>query len=465
LISGHRGRRAALSLLTLVLAVLIVRLGAFVVDFGRRSLRMDFAAFHTAGRAEGAGLSPYLNHVERDPPIWDGIDTYRHSRFLYPPPVAHAFRPLGALHYHQAKHAWMLLCLGALGGALWIAAREAGLRSSAAWLGLGILAAAYYPLLALLERGQADSLTLLLVLGAMAWVSAGPRRALAAGALLAGAVWLKLHCVFLVPLLLLERRWRTLGGFAGAAAALVAASLVVDGPERMREYVRHDLPRIARYGERGTSEMRLPRAILQPITESLASGRTTVDGRAYDVETLSFVLNASLVRTPLGRSTWSALRALGLPVAPAHISLVFFSIACLLVLALLLVLRRHGRSRARERSRLVDWQIALVLVLLCAPATWAMGTVWLLPAGAIVLGELGRRSSAAHGIWTVVVASGLLVACVPYGIGRALVPARVLDAQYIVAELLCLAGLLGLRARNGDAPAMTADSSMLTARS
>jgi hypothetical protein len=57
-----------------------------------------------------------------------------------------------------------------------------------------------------------------------------------------------------------------------------------------------------------------------------------------------------------------------------------------------------------------------------------------------------RRTSTAARIASASVAAGLLLACVPYGLGRALLPERALDAQYIVAELLCLAGLVALRA-------------------
>ena len=442
---AERARRLAPWLLAVVLVALLVRLGAYALDFGRRSLQMDFAAYYAAGQAESAGLSPYLNHVAHDPPIWDGVATYRTSRFLYPPPVAHAFRPLAALPYSSAKVVWMVLSLAALAGALWIAGRAAGLRSHVAWLALASLAGAWYPLLALLERGQADSLTLLLVLGAMVLSASGPRRALAAGALLAGAVWLKLHCVLLVPLLVLERRWRALAGFAAGAAALVALGLGLDGPGQTLDYVAHDLPRIARHGERGPSETRLPPELLEPVVAALANGRTTLDGRTWDVEALRFALNGSLVRTPLGRATWSAARGIGLPLAPAHVSLVFFGAAVLLALALGI-----GRARVRGESgitRLVDWQIALVAVLLCAPATWAMATVWLLPAGAIVLAELGRPTSTRARVALAVVAAGLLIACVPYALGRALVPERVLDAQYVAAELLCLGGLALLRVR------------------
>jgi len=443
-------------LLTAVLVLLLLRLGWYAVDFGQRSLQMDFSAFWAAGRAVDAGLSPYVNHVTRNPPIWDGIDTYRHSRFLYPPLVARAFQPLGRMPYHEAKFVWMLLSLAALAGALALAARQVGIeRSLPSVLALAILVAAFFPVLTLIERGQNDSVTLLLLLGAIGWTSSGPRRSLASGALLAAATWLKLHCVFLIPFVLLRRRWRVLVGFFAASGALVLIGLIIDGPQALTEYLRRELPRIARYGERGSREMRLPAQTLQPLVESIASGRTLLDGRTYDVEAFQFVLNGSLVRTPIGRATWSTIRSVGVPIAPGHVSLVFFAVGLAGCIAWQ---RRFGPPGRGDRStgNLIYWQSALVVVLLCAPVTWAMGVVWLLPVGAIVLREMKTRAGRLHALSLGACVAGLTVAAVPDRVARVFArpffePA--IDYRYIVAELLCLAGLAGLWSVRGTRPA------------
>jgi hypothetical protein len=433
--------------LAIVLALLLGRLAILIVTFGNESLQMAFSAFYAAGQAVEADLSPYVNHVERVPPIWDGVDTYRHSRFLYPPLVARVFRPLTLLSYHQAKFVWMLSSLVALGWALWFAARAAGLsRRPRDLLIIGIVAAAFFPLLTLLERGQIDSVTMLLLVVAIVSLRGGARVSFAAGVLLSVATLLKLHCVFLVPFLVIRKRWWALGGLVGGGAVLLLLSLVLDGRALVYDYLTRELPRISRYGERGSREMRLPPQTLRPIMETIGTGRTVMDGRQYDIESLRFVLNASAVRTPLGRATWAGLKGLGFPVAPAQVSLVFLGV---FLVGLVAWQRWFGVPEGPDRDiwDLVYWQAVLVIILLCAPVTWAMSTVWLLPIAAIVMRELPRLTSRAHVLSVFACALGLFVAGIPDTVGGAVVRPlgeRVMDAKYIVAELLCMIGLLGL---------------------
>ncbi len=89
---------------------------------------MDFAAFYTAGEALNHGLSPYVNHVTRDPPIWDGVDAFQHSRFLYPPLAAVLFQPIALLPYGVAKYLWMLLNLISVCCSLFITVKTISLK-------------------------------------------------------------------------------------------------------------------------------------------------------------------------------------------------------------------------------------------------------------------------------------------------------------------------------------------------
>lgn len=176
-----------------------------------------------------------------------------------------------------------------------------------------------------------------------------------------------------------------------------------------------------------------------------------MDGRAYEPEALQFVLNASMVRTPLGRAIWNGLKSAGLSVAPGFVSLALLAV----FLALLAGWQLRSGLPAVGLSGLAElayWQSVMVVVLLCAPATWAMNTVWLLPVGVIALlawrvapGPRGVASSVLCGL-------GLLIAGTPDGWARlVLSPAGEFwpNAKYIIAELLCLAGLLGMW-RHGD---------------
>jgi hypothetical protein len=111
-------------LLIVALAGLAIRLAVFVADVGQTSLQMDLSSFYAAGQAVDAGLSPYVNHVANDPPIWDGVDRYRHSRFLYPPLAARVFQPMSWIGYHTVKFLWMLASLVAVAAAVGIAIKR-----------------------------------------------------------------------------------------------------------------------------------------------------------------------------------------------------------------------------------------------------------------------------------------------------------------------------------------------------
>jgi hypothetical protein len=419
-------------LLILVLAALVIRLGLFLVEVGQTSLQMDLSSFYAAGQAVDAGLSPYVNHVANDPPIWDGIGRYRHSRFLYPPLAARLFQPLSWIGYQTVKFAWMLASLAAVAAAVGLAIRRTIGWSLDRILIAAIVVAGFFPMLTLLERGQIDGFTLLAIVAAMTWPR-GRRTTIAAGALLALATLLKLHCIFLVPFLVLGRRWRLLAGFAAGLVALFLIGGVVDGLSALPAYVTDEMPRISRYGEGGTREMALPASSFQRVLAGAEPGKTVMDGRAYDPEHFSFVLNASAVRTPLGRWVWSSVKSAGIPLSPGHVSIVFLAVGVGLVASLL---------RGTASNDLLHGQIALTVVLLCAPATWAMSVVWMLPAVVILLATWKNRNDRSAKIGWFVCAAGLLLAGVPESWLRVVTVS--IESRYIVALTFCLAGLIAL---------------------
>ena len=446
-------RRVAVAVLALVVALLCVRLVSYCLEFGSRGLQMDFAAYYTAGQAESRGLSPYVNHVATDALLWDGVGLYHHSRFLYPPPAAHLFRPLAALPYAVAKRIWIVLTLAALGAALALAARCATRRArSVDALAVAGVTAAFFPLLALVERGQADALTLLLMIVAIGWMRR-PGGGIPAGLVLALATLLKLQCAFALPFVLARRRFTTALGFALGLGALALTALAVDGPRALHDYVTQQFPRISRYGEDGPRAMRLPPETFERFAAAVGPGRTVKDGQGYEIESLEFVLNASLVRTPLGRGVWEALRDAGIQIAPAQVSWLLLAVA----FALLLPWQRRLALDARTSRPLDDfiyWQAVLLVILLCAPVSWATGVVWMLPLVWIAIAALrepGRRGLAAIALCC----EALLFAAIgdPWLLA-ATGPGGFAAWKYVAAELLALGGLvlLGLaRARTAAA--------------
>jgi hypothetical protein len=435
----------ALKVLLIVLSVLaLLRVIGFVRAFGDESLQMDFAAFYTAGEALNARLSPYESHILRSPPIWDGVDRFQHSRFLYPPLVATLFRPVAYLSYHTAKIAWMALSLVALVASLGLAMRSTGigLSETAAWA-TWLVAFSFHPLLTFLERGQIDSLTLLLLTGGIALLCTRRREGLA-GFLIALATLLKLHTVLLLPFLVLRKRWRALIGYAVGGVLLLTLSLILDGPALLVRYATVEFPRISHFGEGGTPEMLVDPAALAALQPG--EGLTAKDGRVYQLESFSFVSNATLGRTRTGRSLQALLVISGIPSAQSVTALVFFSA---LFGAVVLLQRRAGLADGSSPQRdFLYWQLGLVIVLLSAPLTWVMNAIWLLTLVPLTARELARRQPWHRSLAPVLVALGLVVAALPDHVTFSLLlPARYIGEaawqKYVIAQLAVALGLMG----------------------
>src|SRR5262249_4219029 len=149
-----------------------------------------------------------------------------------------------------------------------------------------------FPVRLLLERGQVDGLTLLLVSGCVLPLARG--RDSAAGVSLALATLLKLNAVLLAAFLLLRRRPRALAGLLGGIALLLAASALLNGRTALSDYALVQLPRISAYGEVGPDL--LDAETLRRLRAGVPEGFTRKAGRLYRSETTSFVANASLAR-------------------------------------------------------------------------------------------------------------------------------------------------------------------------
>jgi hypothetical protein len=436
------------------LALAAVRLGVLADHIAAHSLQMDFSAFYTAGEALRRGLSPYVNNYRAG--VWDGVDAYVHSRFLYPPLVATFLKPLALLPYALAKRWWIAASLAALAWALWTAARICGLgRRPAALAALGLIAAAFHPLLTLLERGQIDTVTLALVVQAAAWLAEGPAagrrgraRAWGAGGLLALATLLKLNIGLVGLLLPVRRRWRAALGFAAGGVLLLLASLAADGPATVADYLHHELPRIARFGEGGPD--RLPAAALRPLLAGVPPGDTRKDGRIYSLADFGFVANATLVRPLQERLHVANPTRLSLLLGGVYVALAAAAEACSVLGA------RRARSPAPglppPLAEFAYWNMAFVAVLLTGPLTWVMNVVWLLPTAAVLLGAYGTLARPAQAVPFALCALGLAWAALPDPLAFPLLLApgthwRPLQDpwKYVVAEGAVLVGLAGLR--------------------
>ena len=431
--------RAARLVLAALLAAAALRLGARVVAFVTGSLQLDYAAYDTAGDAVRAGLDPYRTWPDHEPPLWDGKSPYTHSRFLYPPLVAFLFAPLAALPYAVAKSILTLASLLALGAAFLVLTRGLPVARRAA-IALGLMTA--HPLLALLERGQVDAFTLLLVTLAFAPALRGRVPGLGSGLGLALATLLKLNAAYLAAFWLIRRFRSGLLGFALGGAVLVLLSLAVHGPAPLRDYATRELPRIARYGEDGPRASRLAGETLERLRGEVPEGFVRRDGHPYAVEPFGFVANASLARV-LAR----ALRGTAIPLGAFVLSLMIVAVA-------LGFAARASPSSWEPTDELAFLSTATAAVLLAGPLTWAMNVVWLLPA-AVLLAVLVPPRSRYDRRAVVLLGLGLLLAWAPdQHTAPWLYPWRpsLGDYKYVVAEVLVLAGGLARLGRSAPGP-------------
>jgi hypothetical protein len=423
-----------------VLVVSVWRLAVLAARFGLESVQADFSAFYTAGQAARAGLSPYWTAPDHEPPLWDGVDLYTPSRFLYPPLAASLFAPLTLLSYVAAKHLWMVLTVAAVVLSQSVLMRALRWRAPLeARLGLAAFTCLFQPLVLHLERGQVDAFTLLVIaLALRPMVSAG-RDSVASGVLLAVGSVLKPNVAGLLPFLLLRRRWRALAGFAAGALGAVLATVALHGTQGLAAYLTRELPRISVEGEAHGDQMRLPSGVLARLRAGAPEGMTLRDGRLYRIESFRFTTNASLAR-PLKRR-------LGLRIGPSKLSLLV--LAGLVALAGLRQLRQAGPlASAGSLHELAYWQGAMAAVLLAWPVTWAMNAVWLLPAALIVVRAWPDARAIGERVALAACVCGLLLAAVPDGIAE-MAMGRLASLRYVIGETLVFVSLMAGLARQG----------------
>jgi hypothetical protein len=153
------------------------------------------------------------------------------TQYSNTPLLAWIFAPLTAVPEPVAYGLWTLVSLGALVWAWYIVAPYTGLAK----ITLLLLALALWPVLLSFYFGQPIIMVLALV--ATSWWLCNHDRPLAGGAVLAVALVLKPHIVFLVPLALLAGgRYRAVIGCVAAGVVLGLAILVTLGPSGMASW-------------------------------------------------------------------------------------------------------------------------------------------------------------------------------------------------------------------------------------
>ncbi len=431
-------------LLTILAFLALLRLVGFTVAFGEKSLQVDFSAYYTAGESVNAHLSPYKNYLDSTPRIWDGYDTFKHSRFLYPPLVAYLFRLIALLPYHVAKYVWMYLSIISLLLAALLAFKAMNIKIDVVkgFIVL-ILLFTFHPLIKYLAFGEIDAITLFfMVLGV--YQICNKKNKKLSGIFFAISVLLKLHNILILPFLFLRKQWKVLIGFAAGGFILTFFSLLLCGFGQTISYLTVDLPRIAIYGEGGTKDMMEPDTVVSSL--NLDEGSTTKDGRVYSLarDGFNWTEYATLTQTPIGHLFQWLLLKLKLNASQTAVSIIIFII--LFSIFYIKIFKGGSGNLQTQYDDFLFWQAAFLIILLSAPITWDTNTVWLITLFPVLASKL-KFTSTIEQFCLIVVCLGLAVIFIPnFSLYPLVVPFGFLSNlskyQYVIGELIIFIGFI-----------------------
>jgi hypothetical protein len=413
-----------ISILSVLLILSLIRIILFIEQVSRESLQMDFTAYYTAGKVMNLGLSPYKNYIAQDWLLWDGVAQFKHSRFLYPPIAGSFFQPIAKLQYSTAKHIWNYLNFFFVISAvlLWLKISKFD-KNIFALLVAGIFTFNFFPFYTLLERGQIDGLTFLLM--SLGIFSITKQKNLIAGILFAAASIFKFYCLLLIPFLLLKKKFNTVISFAVSVILIIAAMYVFNGTLLVNDYVFNQLPRISEFAESGTEDMKIDSWILKNYFQISRYSISMIEGQPFVSESISFFSKASFIKVITSVQT-----KLGLDLSSTIWSVMIFVI----------ILFFFGKN-LKNYDELNQWSIILLVILICSPFTWVMNLVWLLSVLFVVF-HLFQTNNYKN-ISFVFILCGLMIISFAdnYKVNNFIVDGF-LKSRHVIGELLILTGML-----------------------
>jgi len=193
-------------------------------------------ATDNAGNVAASRMRPRYAELAASAGVGDG------NRYFHPPPVAILLAPLALFPYDVAHVVWQLILL--LAGwrvAVWAGrfyAEQHGASRMAGWVTLLV---AVSPLLYRCVRSSNLSSLVALFLAWIVWDLWRGKTLWGAAGMVLGVLF-KYQPAVLVPLLLVTRRYRTLGVSAAAGIAVVAIGLIVGGVSPYQRYLFEILP-------------------------------------------------------------------------------------------------------------------------------------------------------------------------------------------------------------------------------
>jgi len=419
-------------ILILILAVSVYRIVNYTILFSEQSIQMDFTAYYAAGKSLNNGLSPYVNHILNRWDLWDGIATFKHSRFLYPPLVANLFQPLASVPYINAKYFWnffnlflFVICFALLAFIFLRNDNGDKFKKFNKILVAAILAFNFFPFIALLERGQIDLVTLFFILLGFAFFLKKNNNEFLSGVFFGVATLFKLYSFLLIPFFFVQKKYKIIYGYLTGIAALVLLTIIFSGTKLSYEYLATEAPRIAKYGSSGTPEMQLPVWILRAYLPMTPTSISIIDGRMYLTESISFNSKASFIR----------LFEVTVPVFSNSV----YSFFVFAVFFFLFVYFKKKKLPGEYGNKFIFWQMILIVITLSSPYTWLMNLVWLVPSVFILTVELPELIKNKKYLASALLAAGFILLAYPDNLlvtKNIKIIGEFFKSRYVISEFL-----------------------------
>jgi hypothetical protein len=386
---------------------------------------MDFTAYYTAGKVMNSGLNPYKNYIAQNWLLWDGVSQFNHSRFLYPPIAGNFFQPIAKLPYETAKHIWNYLNLFFVLASVFLWINIFNFKKNLIIiLCCFIFSLNFFPLYTLLERGQIDGLTFLLISLAI-FFSYKKRNSILSGLTIAFASLFKFYSLILVPFLLIKKKYKTAISIISFFALFIIIMYFANGTKQVNDYIFNEAPRISQFGESGTDDMRPESWILKNYFRISRYSISMIEGRTYVSESISFFSNASLVRVISQAQT-----TFGINISASIWSILFF------IPAFYFLYRRR-----KAYSSINQWILILLLILLFSPFTWVMNLIWLIPVFFLLIQLIKEKNY--KNLSFIFIALGMLIIFVPDNHRTYInIIDNIIKLRHIAGEIFILTGMI-----------------------
>ena len=421
-------------ILTLIFVFSFLRLVSFTIEFSEKSLQMDFTAYYFAGKSLNNDLSPYENHVLSRWDLWDGVNMFKHSRFLYPPLIANLFQPLAALPYIKAKYIWNFFNLFCYLICFILLIRIFRFNKNFIKILIaGILTFNFFPFITLLERGQIDCITFLLLLTGLMLLVKDKKYYFISGFLMGITSLFKLYSLLLLPFLLIRKKYVVVYGYITGILSIIILTLLISGLDTSYNYLTKEAVRISEHGSSGTNDMNIPAEIIQKFHLISPYSMAIIDGRIYLSESISFNSKASFIRTLEVLQTNT----------PFDLSNTIYSIIVFTFFFILMIV--FSKKYNIKGYDFVYWQVILIIILLSSPYTWVMNLVWLIPVAFIMINSFSDLITRKKSLILVTLIVGYLLLSLPDNL---LLTEHVpfikefFSARYVMSQFLILFSLV-----------------------